>query len=538
MDLTIRINGEVIDGVTAGSVKLTINNPDPLKFTEQTVSYSGTINVPRSEVNDRVFRSERFPGAFTRTSPYCAELYFGGFNIPFGDGLFRVRVTADKDGYSLELIENMLKLSSLRAPVVAMPKYETPTYQFSTYIDSLNYAYPNDVTMPTLYAKNRTTPVLMSYIADRVTKKAGDYKDAESQLVFKGAHDGLDGSVYATNYMIAEGNEVATCFAYMVGSAFKLRFTDDSFIVLPPSAPSTVFLRSNGGTFSLAFKRGVVRPDGNHPYYPVDPGNTICLVTPRSSRDLNFGFTTAVLSGVYSYTPITTVSNAEAYYISFKIESVTAPEYARDLVETMGIDTPFEIVQAFCKAFCWTYEFKTKPFALTLKPFINPSTTSTYRVDWTGKIDQSSIKVAETAGAARTYAVQVGSLKQSVGGYGGAIATQETAGESAFPVNPGAQKPYASMIKQASSQGVYEPDDYFNRANGYRSTIAGHYYRFSPGWQVTAKMNLSYFDIQKMKSDALYFVGELNYWFYLRTISNWDPSTGNANVTLIAVKNY
>ena len=50
-------------------------------------------------------------------------------------------------------------------------------------------------------------------------------------------------------------------------------------------------------------------------------------------------------------------------------------------------------------------------------------------------------------------------------------------------------------------------------------------------------MNLSYFDIQKMKSDALYFVGELNYWFYLRTISNWDPSTGNANVTLIAVKN-
>ena len=124
-----------------------------------------------------------------------------------------------------------------------------------------------------------------------------------------------------------------------------------------------------------------------------------------------------------------------------------------------------------------------------------------------------------------------------MGGYGGAISTQETVGESAFPVNPGAQKPYASMIRSASSGGAYVPDNYFNRASGYRSTIAGHYYRFSPGWQVTAKMNLSYFDIQKMKSDALYFVGELNYWFYLRTISNWDPSTGDANVTLIAVKN-
>lgn len=534
MDLTIRINGEVIDGVAANSVRLTINNPDPLKFTEQTVSYSGTINIPRSEVNDRVFRSERFPGKFIRTSPYRAELYFGGLSIPFGSGLFRVRVTADEDGYNLELIENISKLSSLRAPVVAIPKFETPAYQFSTYIDSLNYAYLNSVTIPTLYTKDRKTPVLMSYIADRVTKKAGDYKDAESQLVFKGAHDGLDGSVYPVNYMIAENNEVATCFTYMVGSAFDLRFTDDSFIVLPPTAPSTIYLKSNGSTSALPFKRGVVRPDGNRPYYPVNPGSTSFLVTPRDSHDLNFGFTTSASSMVYSGAPITTVPNAEAYYISFKINSATVPGYAWDLVETMGIDTPFGIVQAFCKAFCWTYEFKSKPFSLTLKPFINPSTSSTYRVDLTGKIDTSSIKVAEAAGVARTYAVQVGSLKQTVGGYGGAISTQETVGESAFPVNPGAQRPYADMIRLA---GSYVPDNYFNRASGYRATIAGHYYSFSPGWQITAKMNLSYFDIQKMKSDALYFVGELNYWFYLRTISNWDASTGYANVTLIAVRN-
>ena len=132
--------------------------------------------------------------------------------------------------------------------------------------------------------------------------------------------------------MIAENNEVATCFTYMVGSAFDLRFTEDSFIVLPPSAPSTVYLRSNGGTFALPFQRGAVRPDGNHPYYPVSPGSTSCLVTPRSSRDLNFGFTTSASSGVYSITPITTVPNTEAYYISFKINFVSAPEYAWDLV--------------------------------------------------------------------------------------------------------------------------------------------------------------------------------------------------------------
>lgn len=535
MDLTIRINGELIDGVSTNSVKLTINNPDPLKFTEQTVSYSGTINIPRSEVNDRVFRSERFPGKFIREAPYRAELYFGGLNIPFGSGLFRVRVTADEDGYSLELIENISKLSTLRAPVVAIPRVETLAYQFSTYEDSLNYAYPTPVVMPHLYAFNGTTPVELAYVADRETKTAGDYQDAESQLVFKGAHDGLKGSVYAANYMIAENNDVATCFTYMMGSTFELEFASDSFIILPPSTPDTVYLRSNGGTFALPFKRGAVRPDGNHPYYPTNLIGTSCIITPRPARDLKFGFTTSSGSMVYSLTPITTVPNAEAYYISFRIRTVGSPTYAWDLVSTIGLDTPFDIVQAFCKAFCWTYEFQSEPFLLTLKPFINPSTSSTYRIDWTGKIDTSTVKVSEAAGAARTYAVKIGELTQTVGGYGGAIATQETAGESNFPVNPGAPRPYATMIRASGTDWVL--DNYFNRASGYRATIAGHYYSFSPGWQVTAKMNISYFDIQKMKSDALYFVGELNHWFYLRTLSNWDPSTGDANVTLIAVKN-
>lgn len=535
MDLTLRINGEMIDGVAPNSVRLTINNPDPLKFTEQTVSYSGTISIPRSGVNDRVFRSERFPGKFIRTTPYMAEVFFGGFNAPFGGGLFRARVSAAEDGYSLELVETISKLSTVRAPVVNIPSFETPAYQYSTYEDSLNYAYPTPVIMPNLYAANGTTPVQLAYVENRVTKTAGDYKDAESRLVFKGAHEGLRGSVYPTSYMIAENNDVATCFTYMVDSTFDLEFTSDSFVILPPSAPATVYLRSNGGTFALPFARGAVRPDGNHPYYPVNPGSTSCIITPRPARDLTFAFSTSASSTVHSSIPITSVPTTEAYFISFKIRAVGSPQYKRDLVATMGLDTPFDIVQAFCKAFCWTYEFQSQPFSLTLKPFINPSTSSTYRQNWSGKIDTSTVKVSEAAGTARTYVVKVGELTQTVGGYGGAISTQETAGESNFPVNPGGLKPYASMIRVKGSSWFL--DNYFNRASGHRATIAGHYYRFSPGWQVTAKMNLSYFDIQKMKSDALYFVGELNYWFYLRTISNWDPSTGNANVTLIAAKN-
>lgn len=535
MEVQIRINGVLLDGVAPGAVKLTINNPDPIKFSERTVSYSGSITVPRSQVNDRVLKSERFPGYYTRNSPYVAEISFSGLDVPFGGGLFRARVSADPDSYTIELIETVSKLSTLRAPVVNIPTFETPTYQYSTYEDSLNYAYPTPVIMPNLYAANGTTPVQLAYVENRVTKTAGDYKGAESQLVFKGAHDGPRGSVFSANYMIAENNDVATCFTYMVGSTFDLEFTSDSFIILPPTAPATVYLRSNGGTFALPFARGTVRPDGNYPYYPVNPGSTSCIIIPRPTRDLNFGFSIYSGSMVYSGTPITSVPTTEAYFISFRIRSVGSPSYAWNLVATMGLSTPFDIVQSFCKAFCWTYYFQSEPFLLILKPFVNPSTSSTYRINWTGKIDPTSIKVSEAEGVARTYTVKVGELTQTVGGYGGAISMQETAGESNFPVNPGGSKPYASMIRPSGSSWI--PDNYFNRASGYRATIAGHYNRFSPGWQVTAKMRLTYFDIKNMKSDGLYYVDELGAWFYLRTISNWDPSTGTANVTLIAVNN-
>ena len=72
MDANIRINGVLLDGVSAGSVKLNINNPDPFTFSDPTVSYTASIEVPRSDINDRVFRADRFPWLFDRTTPYIA----------------------------------------------------------------------------------------------------------------------------------------------------------------------------------------------------------------------------------------------------------------------------------------------------------------------------------------------------------------------------------------------------------------------------------------------------------------------------------
>ena len=94
MEVTITIDGIKLDGLSAGSVKLNVQNVDPIEFSEPTVSYSGSISVPRSEVNDRVFRAIRYPWLYTRKSPYYANIGFGGLTSPIGSGVYRVNVTA------------------------------------------------------------------------------------------------------------------------------------------------------------------------------------------------------------------------------------------------------------------------------------------------------------------------------------------------------------------------------------------------------------------------------------------------------------
>lgn len=66
MDITIRIGNKVVEGVKPSTVKLTINNVDPFTVGERTNVYSATVKVPRTETNDAIFASERFPMFYTK----------------------------------------------------------------------------------------------------------------------------------------------------------------------------------------------------------------------------------------------------------------------------------------------------------------------------------------------------------------------------------------------------------------------------------------------------------------------------------------
>lgn len=540
MDVHVRVDGTLLEGIDTGAVKLNINNPDPLKFSDPTVSYSGSITVPRTLSNDRVFKSERFPHLYTRIAPYVAEIDFGGLAAPIGSGLFRARVSAKQDSYTVELIETVSKLSTINAPVIVRPNNRVPqdgAFWVCEYDTALKYAYLGNFSRPALYAADGTTPIYPAYFADTTSVEASDYVSSESKLAFKGGHDAGFGSVYPSYMMYASDNRVANALERL-STSITLRFDPSSFVVLPPSTPATVYLRSNSGTFALPFVRGSVLPDGNYTYTCPSAASVNCVITPQLSIDTYFGFTTSASTYAYSYKPVETLPITEGYFISFTINSVGTPTAEKLIVDSLGVSTPFEIVTSYCKAFCWTYVFTSSPFSVTLKPFINPDTSSKYRQNWTGKIDTSTITISEPEGVARVYEVKVGDLSIPVGGSNRAIASSVMVGESALPVPAGGlrQRPYASMVRYPDATTVLL-DNYFYRASGLRATVADHYARFAKGWQATATMNLSYFDILNMQPDALYFVDELGTWCYLRSIQNWNASTGKANATLIAVNN-
>lgn len=534
MEVNIRINGVKLDGVTAGAVKLNINNPDPFSFSDPTVSYTGSIEVPRSQVNDRVFRADRWPWMFTRTAPYTAELDFGGLSAPRGSNAYRAQVTVNPDSYSITLVESVTKLSSIQGGVIAKPYDEAQfgLWWANSYDSALAYAYNSQLTRPSLFNFGSVF-VYPGYTAEKKETTAGSFVGSVSQCAYRIGHDYLLGARYPTTDMIALDNNVACALERMTGSTFTLTFTQDCFVWLPASTASTVYLGSNRSTGNIAMTRDTsVLINANYKH-KIAAGSSL-VVQPVAGNSTLFHIRTTTATTSTKLTPATNVPTGEGYYFSFEITAVGAEAYSKMLAPDTGFTSTYDLVQAYCKAFFWTYDFRPSPFNIELKPYINTSAINIYRQIWTGKIDMDSVKISEPSGIARTYKSTAGEAMCIVDGSVRSMQSQGQGAESSMPVSFG-EPPFATMYHLTA--GLPYKNSFYISASGYRARAEAHYKWFTPGWQVSAKMRLSYFDILNMTSDGLYFVGELNSWFYLRAIQNWNAADSTATCTLIAVNN-
>ena len=255
IDITLAINNTTVEGISPTSVKLTINNADPIKFSADTstiryrpIGEFYRVRVVYCEFNDRIFREMRTPWLYTKSKLYVAYLYFGGLPAPVGGGRFKAKVTAKEDGYTVELIELFTKFSSINSSfgaVTADYEPEGSPYWVTSYNKMLQRAYPN-ISIPTQMAflpNGSLGPCVMAYWSTTTDVKAGDYIGTSIVMRYRNCSDGDYQSSYPYNYLWADTSDTALAARLYGGKTFSFHVSKENYITVDESFTGVIRLR-------------------------------------------------------------------------------------------------------------------------------------------------------------------------------------------------------------------------------------------------------------------------------------------------------
>ena len=531
MKLRIYIDDIELEGVKPSAFKLNINNADPLKYSERSSSYSASVEVPRTEVNDRVFRREREPWLFKRTKPYKCRLSFDGMAAPVGEGRFKVTCTAGKDSYKLNFVEEAVKFSTV-APVIChnlIPRRLNGTMNvgYINILSELSRLYPS-VIMPELFGYEE-----LLYIATLAEVKVDNLVNVDFKFVPYQAYDGLDRGIYSGyQTLVMDNANLSTAAKYCEGSVFTMKIAKGSYIIKPPTyTGSSANFQVKPGNSVFSFTTRSAMPDGNL-RFEAGKDITVTASSPYNTQgddSIYLRCTDSVY--VQEEMPVQSAIN-----ISASFTAVSAPATARSYIGDCGFGSGTEIVEALCKAFNWTYEFDYKAGAVTMRDVISPEAitddNSTLRKVWNGEV-RSVKSVNDVTGIGRTMRYKVGDLEYRFAAYPGAVEAVAEASESSIPLTNGSSRPFASMC--LVNDAYISRSDFFSNPTKYSKMLTDYYRLFGKGYEMEVEADATYFDVANFVPNACYRFAGLNEWYYIRSIKNWNPEANTATFTLVAL---
>lgn len=534
MELSFYINGVELEGVDTKSLKLTIQNSDPLRYSERSVAYSGSIKVPRTSVNDAVFVHELSHGLIPRKSSYIGTFLVGGLPLPINNGKFSVRCTASESGYTLDVLETFTKfnalpsnfgdISYLVANVTSQAKINMKTL--------LNACY-GTTNLPTLVTRNSSDGVHVLY-TDRVYSKTEDYLGNLIPLEFVNSYDTPEGVWYVSNLikpstpeLTALVNRAPNLVTYKLqdGATIKLtgNVSDENLYLIVVAHPGGTTYPNNYATFTRYF---------------YDPSNNTTVYIGPSNKTLKAsgGLAHFIISKTTTGAAITAANNIpirEALQVTLRVSSVTQPsEGSADgfyWFSNIPFTNAYDALEAMCKTFMWTYRYNPSDRILTVYRLVDTS----LRFDWTGKI-KGGITTSEVPGIAKTIRYRVGDLSADFSMANTAFTVVGDPVQSNLPVRSKLNaEPSSYMIDDEFDTSYQTGYNYFFDPEGYTKYLTEHYKLFRLGIQSTFKAKVSYWDIKNFKQEGAYWFGELNGWYYLRSISNWNVDDNIADIVAI-----
>lgn len=537
MELRVYINNLDVEGIDAKSFKLTINNADPLKFTERSVAYSGNLKAPRTDQNDRIFSNELSGGMFGRSKPYIATVMLDGLPLPINDGKFRVQVTANDEGYTLNVVETFVKVSDLPKDFGDMNRQATvlgnQTYYRVRLRDMLEKKY-GTVVIPAIAADGVADATHVFY-GDIREMDAETYKGGNFYMVFQNSYNTAEGAVFPSPNIVPTVDEIASMLTnsqatvllgISAGSFIRVR-TSESVLYLHPifttgagapyhdkvTAVRTIDYPDGTGRFEIS-STATIRTAGNLSHFVISTSNT---------------YTTAQANALR---PTDLYVAAEGSMIGMQIKNVSNSESQEKFVAgvDIGVKDTYEIVQNLCKLYLWKYDYNYNTRTLTFSQAIDKAK----RIDWSGRMVGKPTH-SETAGIAKNVSFSSGDYAINIPVYGGAFNTDAEGVVSAFPIsaNRTAKPQYA--LSGGNNFAPPPESNYFYNASGFYTRTTEYYKLFDQGIQSSFNAKLSYWDIQNFQADAVYWFDNLNGWYYLRSISNWSAADGSCQIVAIRI---
>lgn len=560
MDITIRIGDKVVEGVKPSTVKLTINNVDPFTVGERTNTYSATVKVPRTETNDAIFASERFPMFYTKKNVYIAYVYFGGLASPFTDGQFVAQVKAEKDGYSISLVQNTVNPSNTSLPVST--KSIRKGYEFdpvinsrsltkrvatieNVYYDAVNHR--GQFTHPPIIPGYSPTEVVFGFDVEERDVVPSEMLDLWGECAYKGASNTINGGYYPDSYFCPKNTFIDSILGMYnpAGSTIHATVDTGSYVLLDVDVPA-VMLRAYQLTtdeLNMRFTNSGTHPSGAIKY-ELKMGMSFSYKVPNpGTKFLDFYFHNTALVPPHdniNYRPTKLVPVEDALHVAVGISSIEV----YDGHMAMPADMPYgamDLIKGMCQMFAWRYTFDHTVPNFTAKQIIkgHPNTYEDKEyVDWSGREDATTAQYSEVSGLGSEMVVKVGELEYVVGGNRNNVTRRTNAFSSSLAFKKkrydGTPRVFELWRVPHGEITTYE-GHYMRHPKGYTKYLNDYFLPFQNSYQVTVDANLSYFDIVNFKDDALYRFANLGGSFYLRKIENWDASTGKCKLTLISV---
>lgn len=569
--VSLRVNGNDIDGLDNATIKITLNNISPVTMTGDSVAFSATVKVPRTPDNDRTFIG--LNKGLLNCEYYIAEVLIA--SIPFKyyayvsdePTQFYAKVSATETEYTINLIESTDKWSDVSLPISAPPVYRA-VQDGALQISAANlselvrrYVTFPQITFPMIHPEaNNGVPVpdASSQQASIIVKRRdltwqGDVATGSTKLVPQNYTKGRGGykypekativmdnaSIYANASFFGArsgGSPAGFFIASGGGQAFYL-IVEYTGTTIPSTKPSTIQLQGNISGIGRSVSFYGTLTDRIWIYRSID--NQQMTVYPKQDSYIQLA---ATIGGVLrndwfkfpdGYAPEEVIKCGEGKII---YDAAIAP--ASQTVYSQPADFPYtdvkKLVDDMCTAWHWRKIYRNG--TLRIEPIVDADLRDGTSMAWARIHDWSDkLLSVETVDVPDEFADQyVCTLDASQFSYSNGAGTVTPVKEA---YKSGVKYTYDRMVfPKMGLTSIFttpSPSPYFVYIHTiYYPYINRHFKMFRSRVQVKIKAQLEYKDVENLKLGDAYYFSQLNSCFYIKSLGEYDVATGNCKLSL------